>query len=124
MLLTAAHLGPGLAVTVVVGMLAAGNGVTAPTTALLVAAVLAGQLTALELNLLASPGLATVEILTGPFAGLTIGEFQLLAEQVLGGNTSVLPAGATLSSVNDQATAINEFFDGGASPDGVKFGCP
>jgi hypothetical protein len=88
--------------------------------------VLAGQLTALELNLLKNPGLANVTIETGAFAGMTIGEFHLLAETAFGGNLSVLPAGATLSTVNDQASRVNEFFNGGdgRTPDGTVFGCP
>jgi hypothetical protein len=87
------------------------------------AGVLAGQLTALELNLLAYPGLANVEIVSGAFAGMTIGEFHLMAEQAFGGNTSVLKAGVTLSTVNDQATQVNEFFDNGRAPDGKTFRC-
>jgi hypothetical protein len=87
------------------------------------AGVLAGQLTALELNLLANPGLANVTINGGAFAGLTIGEFHLLAEQAFSGDMSALPNGASLSAVNDQATQVNEFFDNGRAPDGKTFSC-
>jgi len=82
--------------------------------------VLGGQVTALKLNVLFSDAgigkvlpacsLRDLEIDDGPFEGLTVGEFLTLAEEVLGGDTSGLTGGETISDVSDTATAINENF--------------
>lgn len=80
--------------------------------------VLAGQITALKLNVYYSAAgylgtnpipLGNLVINDGPFAGYTVNQFLSFAEQVLGGDTN----GFTLSQINDAATAINENFDNG-----------
>lgn len=89
---------------------------TNPTTNI---SVLAGQITALKLNLFYSAAghlgtnstpLGDLIIVSGPFAGYSVSQFLNFAEQVLGGgNTN----GFTLSQINDAATSINENFDNG-----------
>jgi hypothetical protein len=50
---------------------------------------------------------------TGPLAGSTVGDVLTLANKVLGGNVAALPAGMTVSSLNDVVDGINNSFDGG-----------
>ncbi|MCX7798264.1 MAG: choice-of-anchor A family protein [Melioribacter sp.] len=81
--------------------------------------VLAGQLTALKLNVYYSAAgylgtnatpLGNLVIVNGPFAGYSVYQFLTFAEQVLGGGSL---NGFTLSQINETATAINENFDNG-----------
>lgn len=84
--------------------------------------VLGGQVTALKLNVLfsdagigkvvpACDGLRNMRIMKGPFAKMEVGDFLMLAEEVLGGDLNNLPSGETLSDVNDTATSINQNFN-------------
>jgi len=86
--------------------------------------VLAGQLTALKLNIYFdaagkigtnSTDLGALVIATGPFTGMTANAFLSLAEQALGGGSL---SGYTFSQFNDAATAINENFDNGTVDNG------
>lgn len=86
--------------------------------------VLAGQLTALKLNVYFdaagkigtnSTDLGALAIATGPFTGMTVNAFLSLAEQALGGGSL---SGFTFSQYNDAATAINENFDNGTVDNG------
>jgi hypothetical protein len=83
------------------------------------AGVLAGQVLALQLNLsfsaagVTTEGLGELKLQSGAFAGYSVKEFTELAHRVLGGETEDLPKGATISSVNEAATQINENFDNG-----------
>ncbi|NJD22136.1 MAG: choice-of-anchor A family protein [Melioribacter sp.] len=86
--------------------------------------VLAGQLTALKLNIYFdaagkigtnSTDLGALVIATGPFTGTTVNAFLSLAEQALGGGSL---SGYTFSQFNDAATAINENFDNGTVDNG------
>ncbi|HEY3296136.1 MAG TPA: T9SS type A sorting domain-containing protein [bacterium] len=52
---------------------------------------------------------------SGPFAGYTVNQIFALANQVLGGDLGALPAGITVSDLNDVVDAINNNFDGGSS---------
>ena len=81
--------------------------------------VLAGQITALKLNVYYSAAgylgtnstpLGNLIIVSGPFANYSVNQFLNFAEQVLGGGNL---NGFTLSEINDAATAINENFDNG-----------
>ncbi len=81
--------------------------------------VLAGQITALKLNVYFSAAgymgtnptpLGNLVIVEGPFAGYSVNQFLSFAEQALGGGNLT---GFTLSQINDAATAINENFDNG-----------
>jgi hypothetical protein len=56
--------------------------------------------------------LGPLEIIGGPFAGLTVDQLYALANQVLGG-AGGLPGGTTLSQLNDAVDAINNNFDNG-----------
>ena len=51
-------------------------------------------------------------------AGQTVMQVLALANQVLGGNTAALPAGVSLSMLNDVMTRINENFDNGTTNNG------
>jgi hypothetical protein len=42
-----------------------------------------------------------------------------LANQVLAGNTSVLPSGTTVSSLNDLLSRMNQNYDGGTTNGGI-----
>lgn len=106
---------------------------TNPTTS--AAGVFAGQLVAAKLNVLKSDAglnpaatdgrLRAVKFGTGDFAGRPIGEVIALAERVIGGEVSALPAGATISELSDALASVNEGFpDPGGAPDGMKFRCP
>jgi hypothetical protein len=89
---------------------------TNPTTS--AAGVFAGQVLALKLNVdfsaagVTTPGLGSLKIASGPLTGQTVSQVLALAMAVLGGNTSLLPAGLTISGLNDIVDAINNNFDG------------
>lgn len=85
--------------------------------------VLAGQLVALTLNVeFSSAGylgtnttpLGSLEIVSGPFAGMTVADFLVLANKALGGESTSY----SLSDFNDAATSINENFDNGKKDEG------
>jgi hypothetical protein len=84
--------------------------------------VLAGQVLAMRLSIdfsnagITRSGLGGLTIRSGPFAGLTVNQFSVIANSVLGGGA--LPAGKSLSDVNNTATAINENFDNGTTNKG------
>lgn len=85
------------------------------------AGVFGGQVTALRLNVdfsikgITQPGLASLKIAPGnKFAGYTVAQLLSLAQQVLGGNLSALPAGCSVSDLNNAADRINNNFDGGS----------
>ncbi len=80
------------------------------------AGVFAGQVLALKLNVLFSGknGLADLYLVDGPLAGTTVQHVLDLANEVLGGNAGMLPAGLTIDSLEDIVTNINEDFDAGA----------
>lgn len=98
------------------------------------AGVFAGQVTALELNVTFSaagllPGdsegapLGCLVLATTPFAGLTVNELLALAETVLGGDTSALPAGTTVSQLSDAVAFVNEAFVSDPTIDPDDFEC-
>ncbi len=83
--------------------------------------ILGGQVTALKLNVLfsdegigrimpACDGLRNMRIIRGPFLKMEVGDFLMLAEEVLGSDLTNLPPGLTLVDVNDTAASINENF--------------
>ncbi len=85
------------------------------------AGVLAGQVTALKLNVNASDAQITqqnstgrlggLHIVTGPFENLSVDELLALAEAVLGGDSSALDNfNASISDLNDAVTSVNENF--------------
>ncbi|MFA3783372.1 choice-of-anchor A family protein [Melioribacteraceae bacterium 4301-Me] len=87
------------------------------------AGVLAGQIVALTLNVqfdaagyigTNSTNLGDLYIIGGPFAGMTVNQFLVIANQVLGGDLSTY----SYSDVNDVAAAINENFDNGTVDNG------
>lgn len=86
-----------------------------PTTS--AAGVFAGQVLALKLNVdfsnagITAPGLAQVKVSSGRLAGRSVSQVLAIAEQVLGGNTSALPAGMTISQLNDLVDWLNNRYD-------------
>lgn len=55
-----------------------------------------------------------------PLKGYTVAQVLALANQVLGGNVGALPAGLTVSGLNDVVDNINQSFDNGSSTGYVK----
>src|SRR3989339_993461 len=95
-----------------------------PTTAI---NVLAGQVVAMQLNVdysaagylgATSYNLGSLNILSGPFSGMTVNQFLAIANSALGGANT----GYSLSDINAAATAINENFDNGTVNNGY-LGC-
>ena len=89
------------------------------------AGVFAGQVLAVQLAVDFSSagkitgGLKDLKIAPGnTLAGQTVMQVLALANQVLGGNTAALPAGVSLSMLNDVMTRINENFDNGTTNNG------
>ena len=76
---------------------------------------LAGEVTALQLNVDISDagatrcGLADLQVTCGPLCGYTVAQVLYLANGVLGG-TSALPSGVSLCSLNNTVAAINSNF--------------
>jgi len=56
-------------------------------------------------------GLANLIVQSGKMRGQTVGQVLSTANLVLGGQTSALPAGMTISDLNDVVDAINNNFD-------------
>jgi hypothetical protein len=86
--------------------------------------VFGGQVLALELNVdfsdagITGPGIGSLHVKSGPLQGNTLQQVLALANQVLGGGA--LPAGLTVSGLNDVVDSINQSFDGGNSTGYVK----
>lgn len=86
--------------------------------------VLGGQVLSMQLSLsfsdagVTKKGLGSLRLQSGKFAGYTLSSFCSLANKVLGGDLSCLPAGATIADVNDAATKVNENFDNGTTDKG------
>jgi hypothetical protein len=85
------------------------------------AGVFGSQVLALRLNLdfsnagILKPGLANLKITAGhPLAGLTVLQVLAIANAVLGGNLSQLPAGMSVADLNAVVDALNNnFHEGG-----------
>jgi hypothetical protein len=81
------------------------------------AGVFAGQVLALQLNIdfsaagITAPGLGSLVVSGGPLNGYTYLQVLNLANAVLGGETSALPPGVTVSNLNDIVTLLNQSFD-------------
>ena len=89
------------------------------------AGVLGGQTLALRLNADFSnkgkikTGLAALKVAPGhKLAGQTVAQVLALAHAVLGGNVGALPAGCTVSDLNNVVANINQNFDGGWTDQG------
>jgi hypothetical protein len=89
------------------------------------AGVFASQVIALKLNMdfsalgIKKPGLANLKVAPGnKLAGYTVTQVATLANKVLGGTTSALPVGVSLSDLNGVVDAINNNFDNGTSNNG------
>jgi len=88
------------------------------------AGVFAGQVLALQLSVdfsnkgITPTGLASLHLLPGSLAGYTVQQVLTLANAVLGGNTSALPAGMSVSDLNNAVDTINNNFDGGTNNKG------
>ena len=87
-----------------------------PTTA---AGVFAGQLLSAMLSVdfsnagITRNGLGDLHIASGPMAGYTLNQVLAIANLVLGGNLGALPAGMTVSDLNDVLDKVNNNFDEG-----------
>jgi hypothetical protein len=57
--------------------------------------------------------LGTMKVTSGPLTGWTVSQVLALCNTVLGGNKAALPAGLTVSGLNDIADAINNNFNDG-----------
>ncbi len=95
------------------------------------AGVFAGQVVALAISLgfaeVSVPGFGDLGNLVvptgfhepwGPFAGYTVSEVFALANVVLGGDAAALPAGISVSDLNDVVDAVNNDFDDGEQSNG------
>src|SRR5262249_15295671 len=95
---------------------------TNPTTSS--AGVLAGQVLALQLSVDFSNkgttpgGLANLIVSSGPLQGKTVAHVLALGNAVLGGNTSALPAGMSITGLVDVIDSINNNFDNGQQNNG------
>jgi len=87
------------------------------------AGVLAGQLLALQLSVdfsnkgITRSGLSSLKVASGELAGKTVAQVLALGNQVIGGATSALPAGLTITELVAIIDAINNNFDNGTSND-------
>ena len=81
--------------------------------------IFADQVMALRLNVdfsnagVKKTGLGNLKIISGPLAGQTVNQVLALANTVLGGKTSALPAGVSLSTLNNVVDSINNNFADG-----------
>ena len=88
------------------------------------AGVFAGQTLALQLNVdfsnagVTLTGLGALHVLKGPLAGYTVDQVLALANEVLGGNVAALPAGMSISDLNDVEDNINGNYDDGTTDNG------
>ncbi|MFO1488414.1 MAG: hypothetical protein U1F65_08045 [Verrucomicrobiota bacterium] len=82
------------------------------------------QVVALKLNLdfsakgLTRTGLGSLKVASGKLAGYTVTQVLTLANKVLGGNSSALPAGCSLTDLNNVLNAINNNYDNGTTDNG------
>ena len=92
--------------------------------------ILAGQVLALRFNIDFSAagvfpvGLGNLRIspaLSAQVAGQTVTQVSTLANTVLGGNTGALPAGMSVSDLNNVVMLINGNFDGGTVDNGLLY---
>ena len=86
------------------------------------AGVFAGQVLALRLSVdfsnagVTKSGLGALKVKSGKLAGYTVNQVLALANAVLGGTTSALPPGVSMSDLNNVVDAINNnFVDGTAN---------
>jgi len=97
---------------------------TATNPATTAAGVFAGQVLALQLSVdfsnkgLTPGGLSSLHVVAGKMAGYTVGQVLTIANQVLGGTASALPAGMSLTDLNTVLDSINNNFDNGTSNKG------
>jgi len=88
------------------------------------AGVFAGQLLAATLSYNFSNagitrfGLATLKVKSGALAGYTVAQVLTLANEVIAGNYSHMPAGLTVSGLSDVLNAINNNYDNGTQDNG------
>lgn len=81
--------------------------------------VLAGQVLSVQLAVdFSDAGLTTgllgeLRIQSGPMSGMRVRDALAVANKVLGGDLGALPAGMSVSTLNDVMTSINENFDSG-----------
>lgn len=81
----------------------------------------AGQVLALRLSVdfsnagITRTGLADLKVVSGKLKGSTVAQVLALANTVLGGTTSALPAGVSVSDLNAVVDAINNNFDNGTT---------
>jgi hypothetical protein len=87
--------------------------------------IFSGQVLALRLNVDFSnkgyiqPGLANLRITPGhPLAGKTVLEVLAIANAVLGGSSSSLPSGMTVSGLSEVVDALNNNFVDGTANNG------
>ena len=86
--------------------------------------VFGGQVLALELSVdfsnrgITATGLAGLHLTSGPLAGDTVAQVLAAANQALGGGA--LPAGMTISDLNDVVNNINQSWDNGSPTGYVK----
>ena len=85
------------------------------------AGVFAGQVLALRLSVdfsnagVTRSGLGSLRVRSGKLAGYRVSQVIALANTVIGGTTSALPSGVSLSDLNGIVDAINNNFDNGTS---------
>jgi hypothetical protein len=88
------------------------------------AGVFAGQLLAATLSYNFSKagitkfGLATLKVKSGVLSGYTVGQVLALANQVIAGNFTSMPAGLTVAGLSDVLNSINNNFDNGTQNQG------
>ncbi|MCX6600362.1 MAG: hypothetical protein NT025_02220, partial [bacterium] len=96
------------------------------------AGVFGKQVVALALNIgfgdsgvLTTPPFTNIRglhLTRGPFVGWTVDSIFALANTVLGGDTTALPTGQSVSDLNDWVDSLNTSFEGGAAGSGLL--CP
>jgi hypothetical protein len=88
------------------------------------AGVFAGQVLALQLSVdfshagITQGGLAALHLTSGALAGQTVTQVLGLANTVIGGGTSALPSGLSVSGLNSIIDSINNNFDNGTANNG------
>jgi hypothetical protein len=85
------------------------------------AKVLGGQVLALQLNVSFSQagmtrnGLGEQLLASGKLSGYSVSQVLALANRVIGGDRTALPARVTVSDLNDVVASVNEAYDGGST---------
>jgi hypothetical protein len=88
------------------------------------AGVFAGNVLALQFNVdfsaagISRSGLGAQKLTSGKLKNYTVSQVLALANQVLGGNTAALPAGVTLSDLNEIVGRIDDNYDSGREDEG------